>query len=130
MRGVRDLPLVLSLTSTASAHLTGAPFHDAGVISAAMVALSNLVSNVPAVLLWLPVIPKVANADFAWLVMAMSSTFAGNLTLIGSMANLIVAERAESRGERIGFVDYLWVGLPVTVLTVLWGIATLVLIGV
>ncbi len=130
MRGVRDLPLVVSLTSTASAHLTGAPVHDAGVISAAMLALSNLVSNVPAVILWLPVIPKVANPDFAWLVMAMSSTFAGNLTLIGSMANLIVAERAEARGERIGFVDYLRVGMPVTVLTVLWGIATLVLIGV
>jgi Na+/H+ antiporter NhaD/arsenite permease-like protein len=130
MRGVRDLPLVLSLTSTASARLTGASVHDAGVISTAMLALSNLVSNVPAVILWLPVIPKVANPDFAWLVMAMSSTFAGNLTLIGSMANLIVAERAEARGERIGFVDYLRVGLPVTVLTVLWGIATLVLIGV
>jgi Na+/H+ antiporter NhaD/arsenite permease-like protein len=130
MRGVRDLPLVVSLTSTASAHLTGAAVHDAGVISTAMLALSNLVSNVPAVILWLPVIPKVANPDFAWLVMAMSSTFAGNLTLIGSMANLIVAERAEARGERIGFVDYLRVGLPVTVLTVLWGIATLVLIGV
>ena len=67
-----------------------------------MLALSNLVSNVPAVILWLPVVPKVAAPRSSWLVMAMSSTFAGNLTLLGSMANLIVAERAEARGERMG----------------------------
>ena len=59
--------------------------------------------------------------------MAISSTFAGNLTLLGSMANLIVAERAEAKGERLGFVDYLKAGVPVTVLTLCWGIAVLVL---
>ena len=59
--------------------------------------------------------------------MAMSSTFAGNLTLLGSMANLIVAERAEARGERLGFVDYLKAGVPVTLLTLAWGITILVL---
>jgi len=59
--------------------------------------------------------------------MAMSSTFAGNLTLIGSMANLIVAERAEARGEHITFLDYLKVGLPTTLLTLAWGIAALLL---
>ena len=56
----------------------------------------------------------------------MSSTFAGNLTLLGSMANLIVAERAGARGERVGFVDYVRVGVPVTLLSLCWGIATLV----
>jgi Na+/H+ antiporter NhaD/arsenite permease-like protein len=91
-----------------------------------MVGLSNLVSNVPAVILWLPVVPRVVDPTFTWLVMAMSSTFAGNLTLLGSMANLIVAERAESRGARIGFVDYLKVGVPVTLLTVSLGIASLI----
>jgi Na+/H+ antiporter NhaD/arsenite permease-like protein len=78
-------------------------------------------------LLWVPVVPRVPRPEFAWLVMAMSATFAGNLTLLGSMANLIVAERAESRGAPIGFGDYLRVGLPVTALTVLWGIVWLVL---
>jgi len=92
-----------------------------------MVALSNVVSNVPAVILWLPVVPNVAAPTFIWLVMAMSSTFAGNLTLLGSMANLIVAERAEARGERLGFVDYLKAGVPVTLLTLAWGITILVL---
>ena len=129
MRGARDLPLVASLTSAAGRALTGAPVHDAVVTSAAMTALSNIVSNVPAVILWLPVVPKVAAPVFTWLVMAMSSTFAGNLTLLGSMANLIVAERAEARGEHIGFVEYLRVGAPVTALTIAWGIATLALVA-
>ena len=61
-----------------------------------------------------------------WRVVAMSSTFAGNLLLIGSIANLIVAERAEQRGVRIGFGEYARIGVPVTVLTIGWGIVTLV----
>jgi Na+/H+ antiporter NhaD/arsenite permease-like protein len=129
MRGARDLPLVASMTSAAGAQLHGAPLHDAVVTSAAMLGLSNLVSNVPAVILWLPVVPRVVDPTFTWLVMAMSSTFAGNLTLLGSMANLIVAERAESRGARLGFVDYLKVGVPVTLLTVCWGIAMLIAVA-
>jgi Na+/H+ antiporter NhaD/arsenite permease-like protein len=128
MRGARDLPLVASLTNAAGAQLHGSPVHDAVVTSAAMLALSNLVSNVPAVILWLPVVPRVPSPSFIWLTMAMSSTFAGNLTLLGSMANLIVAERAEARGERMGFADYLKVGVPVTLLTLGWGIVALVFV--
>jgi Na+/H+ antiporter NhaD/arsenite permease-like protein len=129
MRGARDLPMIASLTSAAGAQLHGAPLHDAVITSGAMVALSNLVSNVPAVILWLPVVPTVPKPEFIWLVMAMSSTFAGNLTLIGSMANLIVAERAESRGERLPFWDYLKAGVPVTVLTLAWGIVAMVTVS-
>ena len=51
----------------------------------------------------------------------------GNLTILGSMANLIVAERAKARGETIGFWDYARVGIPVTLLTLAWGIACLAL---
>lgn len=129
MRGVRDLPLVLDLTAAAGAHVHGAPLHDAAVVSAAMAALSNLVSNVPAVILWLPLVPKLPRAEFIWLTIAMSSTLAGNLTLLGSMANLIVAERAEARGVRLGFLEHLRVGVPVTFLTLLWGIAVVVALG-
>ena len=127
MRGVRDVPLVVSLTSAAGSHLVGAPMRDATIVSGAMVALSNLVSNVPAVLLWIPVVPTLREPRFVWLVMAMSSTFAGNLTLIGSMANLIVAERAGARGEPVTFLDYLRVGAPTTILTLAFGIIVLVL---
>lgn len=129
MRGVRDVPLVQELTLASGASLSGARLHDAGIVTAAMLALSNLVSNVPAVILWLPVVPRTADPKFVWLVMAMSSTFAGNLTLIGSMANLIVAERAAARGARIGFVDYLKVGVPVTIATMLWGILWIVILA-
>ena len=45
------------------------------------------------------------------------------------MANLIVAERAEARGVRIGFAEYARVGVPVTILTLLWGVAVLVVMG-
>ena len=64
-----------------------------------------------------------------WRVIAMSSTFAGNLLLIGSMANLIVAERAETRGVRIGFGEYARIGVPVTLLTLAWGVVVLVVTG-
>jgi len=125
VQGVRDLPLFEELTSRAAGLLTGAPLRDAAVMTGAMTALSNLVSNVPAVLLWLPVMPRVTDAHFIWLVMAMSATFAGNLTLVASMANLIVAERAAARGVRLRFGEYFRVGLPVTALTLGWGIVTL-----
>jgi len=129
MRGARDLPLVASLTSVAASHLHGARMHDAVVTSVAMTLLSNVISNVPAVILWLPVVPHVASPGFIWTVMAMSSTFAGNLTLLGSMANLIVAERAATRGVRLSFRNYLVPGVAVTLLTLAWGIATLMWLG-
>ena len=63
-------------------------------LSALTAVLSNIVSNVPAVLALKPFIPPLADPHRAWLVVAMSSTLAGNLTLLGSVANLIVAEHA------------------------------------
>ena len=128
MQGVRDLPVFVSLSGAAASQIHGEPWRDALVLSGAMLALSNLVSNVPAVVLWLPVVPRLPDPELAWLVIAMSSTLAGNLTLIGSMANLIVAERAQARGVSLRFVDYLRVGVPVTVLTLAWGLLTLLLV--
>ncbi|HXF96624.1 MAG TPA: SLC13 family permease [Gemmatimonadales bacterium] len=107
----------------------GSPLLAATVVSGVMLALSNLISNVPAVMLWRNVVPELPDPDLMWRVVAMSSTFAGNLLLIGSMANLIVAERAEARGVRIGFWEYARAGVPVTLLTLAWGIGVLVLLG-
>jgi Na+/H+ antiporter NhaD/arsenite permease-like protein len=125
MGGVRELPLFQEPTVRATTGLRGVPLHDAVAVSGVMTVLSNLVSNVPAVLLWLPVVPHVPNERLIWLVIAMSSTFAGNLTVLGSMANLIVAEGANARGVTLRFVDFLRVGVPVTLLTLAWGIAVL-----
>jgi Na+/H+ antiporter NhaD/arsenite permease-like protein len=105
----------------------GAGWGPAAVVSGVMVVLSNLISNVPAVMLWRPVVPGLPDPALMWRVVAMSATFAGNLLLIGSVANLIVAERAEARGVRIGFWEYARVGIPVTLLTVAWGVVVLVL---
>jgi Na+/H+ antiporter NhaD/arsenite permease-like protein len=103
----------------------GSVWRASVVVSAAMVTLSNLISNVPAVILWRDTVPRLPDPQLMWRVVAMSSTFAGNLLLIGSMANLIVAERAEQRGVRIGFGEYARIGVPVTLLTIVWGIAAL-----
>jgi len=105
----------------------GTPWRAATVVSGVMATLSNLISNVPAVILWRNTVPGLPNPSLVWRVLAMSSTFAGNLLLIGSMANLIVAEKAETRGVQIGFGEYARVGAPVTLLTLAWGIVTLVL---
>jgi Na+/H+ antiporter NhaD/arsenite permease-like protein len=95
-----------------------------GVLSAVSAVLSNLVSNVPAVLLFKPVIPTLPVADqpTAWLSLAMSSTLAGNLTVLGSVANLIVVEIARREGVPISFGEYLRVGVPVTLLTLVLGV--------
>jgi Na+/H+ antiporter NhaD/arsenite permease-like protein len=79
--------------------------------------LSNIVSNVPAVLALRPFIPTFPDPERAWLVVAMSSTLAGNFTLLGSVANLIVAEQARSEGTPISFWAYFKVGAPLTMLT-------------
>jgi len=106
----------------------GSPWSAAAVVSAVMATLSNLISNVPAVMLWRTTVPHLPDPPLMWRVVAMSSTFAGNLLLIGSMANLIVAEKAESRGVKIGFGEYAKVGVPVTLLTVAWGVVVLVVL--
>jgi Na+/H+ antiporter NhaD/arsenite permease-like protein len=84
--------------------------------------LSNIVSNVPAVLLFRPEIPNLANPQQAWLTLAMASTLAGNLTLLGSVANLIVAEVAAKRGIKLSFGEYLRAGIPITLFTLGFGV--------
>lgn len=79
------------------------------------VLLSNLISNVPAVLLLQPLIPH--DDTQAWLLLAAGSTLAGNLTLLGSVANLIVAEAVAKQRLRLGFWEHFRFGFPLTVLT-------------
>jgi Na+/H+ antiporter NhaD/arsenite permease-like protein len=97
------------------------------LLSLVSAGLSNLVSNVPAVLLMEPVLKAVpeASRETAWLALAMSSTFAGNLTVLGSVANLIVVESAAREGVRVSFWEYCKVGIPITLLTLALGIAWL-----
>jgi len=91
------------------------------VLSGTTAVLSNLVSNVPAVLLIKPFVAPLKDHDTAWLVIAMASTLAGNFTVLGSIANLIVVQRAAVSGVVISFWDYFRVGAPLTVITLAIG---------
>jgi Na+/H+ antiporter NhaD/arsenite permease-like protein len=91
------------------------------VLSLFSAVISNLVSNVPAVLVFKPLIATLPDVQRGWLTLAMSSTLAGNLTLLGSIANLIVVERAR-RHVKITFLEYMQVGLPLTILTISVGV--------
>ena len=86
------------------------------MLSVFSVILSNLVSNVPAVMLIAQMMPSASL--MLCIVLAASSTLAGNTTLIGSAANIIVAERSERYGVRIDFLRFMLIGLAVTIATV------------
>ncbi len=93
---------------------------NAAVFTLVAATLANIVSNVPAVMLLKSLVPRFANPHTGWLVLAMASTLAGNLTVTGSVANIIVVERAREVSP-ISFGQYFRVGLPITLLTVLLG---------
>ncbi|MBM4013772.1 MAG: anion transporter [Planctomycetes bacterium] len=97
------------------------------LFSGLTVAGSNLVSNVPFVLLARDWIAGFARPELMWMVLATASTFAGNLTVVGSVANLIVLEQSRHVAP-IGFLAYLRVGVPVTLLTTTLAVVLLLLI--
>lgn len=106
------------------------PVAEGGIPALTGVAtvLSNLISNVPAVLLFRPFVPHFTDPQQTWLTLAMATTLAGNLTLLGSVANLIVAETASRRGVHLSFKEYLKAGLPITLLTLAAGVVWLLLV--
>jgi Na+/H+ antiporter NhaD/arsenite permease-like protein len=89
---------------------------------------SNIFSNVPFVLVAGKWIDSFANPPLMWKVLALSTTFAGNLTILGSVANIIVVESARGHCE-VGFWDYARFGIPITFLTTLCGLAILLLLS-
>jgi Na+/H+ antiporter NhaD/arsenite permease-like protein len=80
---------------------------------------------VPLVVLAREIVPELLEPQLMWLVLAMASTFAGNLTIPGSVATLIVLETARrqpgGRESTIGFWEFLRVGIPVTLVTTFLG---------
>ena len=93
----------------------GVDLAQSGWLLAATVALSNLVSNVPAVMLLLPH----AQGPMGGPLLALASTLAGNLVLVGSIANLIVVDAASRHGIPIPWRRHARTGLPITLLTLL-----------
>jgi Na+/H+ antiporter NhaD/arsenite permease-like protein len=101
--------------------------HQIPVFVTATAVLSNIVSNVPAVMLLRTVVDAFPDPQAGWLTLAMASTLAGNLTITGSVANIIVVEGAAAGGVSIGFREYFRAGLPVTIATLALGSAWLLL---
>jgi Na+/H+ antiporter NhaD/arsenite permease-like protein len=85
---------------------------------------SNVFSNVPFVMLARPWVPGLSDPTLGWHVLALGSTLAGNLTLVGSVANLIVFEAARGKAS-LSFMGYLRVGLPITLVSFVLGLAVL-----
>ncbi|MBX5483596.1 MAG: anion transporter [Myxococcaceae bacterium] len=106
--------------------MQGGPVHEmAGFATLSLVA-SNVFSNVPWVMLARHWVPTMSAPTMGWHVLALSSTLAGNLTLIGSVANLIVFELARGRAQ-MSFGRYLRLGVPVTLLSLGLGLGALYL---
>src|SRR5574344_1482837 len=97
-------------------NLFTADLRGLGLIHGTSLLLSQVGSNVPFAVLMLPFL-KAAGSDMLWLGLASASTLAGNATIIGAMANLIVIESASKQGVHIGFMPFLKAGLIVTLIT-------------
>lgn len=113
------------LTPDLLAQATRLDLGNTTILTGVTAILSNLVSNVPAVLVLKPFIEHLHDPQRAWLVVAMASTLAGNFTLLGSVANLIVAERAAKDGITIDFWTYFRIGAPLTLATLAIGVFVL-----
>jgi Na+/H+ antiporter NhaD/arsenite permease-like protein len=95
-------------------------------MGAAVTVLSQAVSNVPAVMLfvpWMEALPGQISSTL-WLGLAAFATLAGNLTIIGSVANVIVFESARREGVEVGFLEYFRAGAPLTLgtLAIAWAV--------
>ncbi len=126
IRGFEDSGATGYLIARLQPALQGGDIRQFFGLSGAMLVISNLVSNVPAVLLFRPLVATFSNGHFVWLVLAASSTLAGNCTPFSSVANLIVLQQANKR-VRISFWQFTRVGLVVTVVTALAAIVVLML---
>lgn len=103
----------LPAAAVADLAAAGVRLQDPAPLFGATLVLSNAVSNVPAVMLLLPV----ATREFAGPLLALVSTLAGNLLIVGSIANIIVVDAAARRGIRIDWRGHARVGIPVTIAT-------------
>jgi Na+/H+ antiporter NhaD/arsenite permease-like protein len=97
-------------------HLLPTVIATCGLLSAVLV---------PAVMVLRTLVAGLPDPHAGWLTLAMASTLAGNLTITGSVANIIVVERAAAEGVHIGFREYARVGLPLTIVTLVWGVVWL-----
>jgi Na+/H+ antiporter NhaD/arsenite permease-like protein len=94
-----------------------------GIHSLSLV-MSQIVSNVPYTILMLPIL-KATQGDLLWLSLASAATLAGNATIIGAIANIIVIESARSYGIEIKFWEFTKAGLALTIITMIFSVLVL-----
>jgi Na+/H+ antiporter NhaD/arsenite permease-like protein len=114
IEGVKDSSL-LSEIQQLFPSFTGGGGSSIGWLTAISAVISNLVSNVPAVMLLSEFIP-VSDTEL-WLALASSSTLAGNATILGAAANVIAVEKAEAMGVEVGWLRFTLVGFPIALAT-------------
>jgi Na+/H+ antiporter NhaD/arsenite permease-like protein len=97
------------------------------VLTPLSLAMSNTIGNVPSVILLLQLWPNLSEGALYGL--ALLSSLAGNLLLIGSLSNLLIVERAAALGVRIGFAEYARAGVPITLLSMAFAVFWLAVTG-
>jgi Na+/H+ antiporter NhaD/arsenite permease-like protein len=93
-------------------HMTSIP-----AILTVSILLSQLISNVPLVTLYLPVLMSAGVGEKALLALAAGSTIAGNMLILGAASNIIIIQTAEKSGQSISFWEFAKVGIPLTIVT-------------
>ncbi|UEC43271.1 MAG: membrane protein of unknown function [Methanothrix sp.] len=89
------------------------------VILATSTLISQFISNVPFVALYLPLLYAFDGSVLGMMALAAGSTIAGNLTIIGAASNVIIVQNAERRGVVVTFTDFIKLGAPLTALNLL-----------
>lgn len=128
MAGVGETGVVEQLSALAQPLYGNTLVQEVSVFSTLTVIASNVVSNVPFVILAQQWMSTLREPDLMWLVLSMASTFAGNLTIPGSVATLIVLRMAGS-DTKVSFGRFSAIGIPVTILTTIAGAALLLWMG-
>jgi len=112
MQSVWDSGYLQSAIEAANVDLT-----STGMIMGVSIALSQVLSNVPLVALYLPVLTQAGASTMGMMALAAGSTIAGNLTILGAASNVIIIQNAEKRGgATINFLEFVKIGVPLTIL--------------
>ncbi len=119
--GLQTSGLAQAVTSWALKLIAGDLNTQVWIFSGVTLAGSNLLSNVPFVLLASQSVPAMSSPDLFWCLLAFVSTIAGNLTIFGSVANMIVAETARNQCP-MSFWAFARFGIPSTILSLLAGV--------
>jgi Na+/H+ antiporter NhaD/arsenite permease-like protein len=91
---------------------------------------SGLVDNIPFTAAMIPVVDSLqgpSGDDAYWWALALGACFGGNATLVAAAANVAAAGMAARAGRPIGFIQFLRVGVPVTLVSMLMATAYIAL---